>query len=338
MNRIIFKKGKQKTFLIDVKSIGKYSNKKIGKLCGVHGRTISGWLSEKTSMPLGSAKKLAKIFLVKLPNDCEIKPAFWYTKQAGHIGGMKRFKKYGYLGNKESRRLGGIRAQITHRKLGTKFKQRKKIIIPRRSEKLSEFIGILLGDGGIGKYQISISLNSSTDFEYSNFIVKLINELFKIELYKTVREKNCLQIIASSISLVEFLTKEGLPQGNKVRYQVDVPSWIKKGRYYRKACLRGLIDTDGCVYIDNHISVKGKKYSNICLDFTNRSFPLLDFIYESLLKLSFQPQRYKYSIKLRREADIWKYYKQVGSSNQKHFKKFNDFFKNKFNKERSHSG
>jgi len=44
----------------------------------------------------------------------------------------------------------------------------------------------------------------------------------------------------------------GLVLGNKVKQQIDIPEWIKSNNNFSLACVRGIIDTDGCFYTNSH--------------------------------------------------------------------------------------
>jgi hypothetical protein len=59
---------------------------------------------------------------------------------------------------------------------------RKVITLPPESTALSELIGILFGDGGIGNnWQITVSLNSIADLEYSTHVSSLFEKLFHLK-------------------------------------------------------------------------------------------------------------------------------------------------------------
>lgn len=121
----------------------------------------------------------------------------------------------------------------------------------------------------------------------------------------------------------------GIDVGSKVRNQVEVPNWIKNNPDYAKKCLRGLFDTDGCFYVDKHL-INKKLYKNPGMNFSNRSVPLLNFFLETLYGIGLAPRQcWKYSVVLRREGDIVRYFCEVGSSNPKHLDKFRDYFKEK---------
>lgn len=250
--------------------------------------------------------------------------------EAARLGGLARQAKYGNLGTEKGRSLGGLRSQITHSKKNTGFYILKKIQLPKRSKKLAELCGILAGDGHVGVYQTSMTTNSLTDVQHALYVQKLFEGLFKISA-SIIKKKSCnaVVVVISSKTVCQFLSSLGLTSGNKVHAQLDVPSWICKNKSFRKAFLRGLFDTDGCVYVDNH-TVKGKLYRNIGIAFTNRSLPFLSF-FKSTLELSgFHPtQKSRFIVFLRRESEILRYFEHVGSSNQKHLHKLDEYLKQK---------
>lgn len=327
MKRIIFKKGKQRFFLS--KAIENSSILKLANDLKINRRTMSGWYGEESSMPADIVKKICKRYEVSFPENVEVKDQFWYTVKAGKIGGRKTRKIYGNPGTAIGRRKGGVRAAEINSQLHNNFKKRKIVKKPEKSGILSEVVGIVLGDGSIAKYFISITLNSETDQKYAEWIKKTLKRLFNITAKIFICERNALQIFIRGVNLVEIMQNLGLTIGNKVKQQIGVPDWIISNPEYSKSCLRGLIDTDGCVYFDRH--KKGDIfYSNICMDFTNRSKPLLDFVYNTLIGNGFSPRIYGYSIKMRKESDIIKYHKIIGFSNKKHEDKFCSFVRKKY--------
>jgi intein/homing endonuclease len=64
-----------------------------------------------------------------------------------------------------------------------------------------------------------------------------------------------------------------LPRGNKLRMGLTIPQWILKDPSYSVACVRGLMDTDGCLYVHRHTTL-GSQYRNIGLCFTSLSTDL----------------------------------------------------------------
>ncbi|MDO8564653.1 MAG: hypothetical protein Q7R88_01520, partial [bacterium] len=144
-----------------------------------------------------------------------------------------------------------------------KKSHRKHVILPKYSIQLAEFFGIMMGDGGINNlWQATITLNSIKDASYSIYISDLCKKLFGIlPVLRKRKERNALVVSLASTSIVDFLVAQGLSRGNKLKNGLKIPEWILKEKSYRIACVRGLIDTDGCMFVHIH-RVKGKVYKN----------------------------------------------------------------------------
>ena len=116
-------------------------------------------------------------------------------------------------------------------------------------------------------------------------------------------------------------------KGNKVRQQVKVPNWICDSMEYSMACLRGLFDTDGSFYIDRH-KHKGKLYKSAGICFTNFSKPVLNFFADTLDNLNYHPTRSSSNhVVLRRQLEIKRFFSEIKPANDKHLKKFKNFYK-----------
>ncbi len=246
--------------------------------------------------------------------------------EAGIMGGLARQAKYGDLGTPEGRRLGGLRSLATHKKYMTGFNLLKKVKSPKYSVALAELCGILAGDGHVGTYQVSMTTNAQTDKQHAIHVQTLFTEIFQIQA--TISKKsdsNAVVVVVSSKALCDFFKKIGLTQGNKVHEQLPIPTWIERNRSYTQAFVRGLFDTDGCVYSDTH-NISGKTYENIGIAFVNRSLPLLNFFKDTIESLGLNPtQKTKHAVFLRRKKDIVQYFEIIGSSNEKHVKRFCKF-------------
>lgn len=126
----------------------------------------------------------------------------------------------------------------------------------------------------------------------------------------------------SSYELCRFLEIKCFKSGNKVKNNVPVPDWVKNKNSYVRACIRGLFDTDGCVYLDKHI-IKGIKYQHVGLAFTNYNENILSFFKNSLISFGFHPtHKTKNYVFLRRKKEIDLYFKLIGTSNSKHSDKY----------------
>ena len=201
----------------------------------------------------------------------------------------------------------------------------KTIKKPKNSKELSELIGIILGDGNInfhdrknaGTYSLRICGHQINDFEYlTNFVSPLITKLFQVKpKFYSSKVSKAFYVIANSKELVNFLLNMGLKNGNKIENQVDIPKWITKDSNFSKACLRGLIDTDGSIF---RMSKKDPKL--IRMSFKNHNLQLLKTVRHTFIKLGFHPSKiiHDETIFISRQKDIENYINEIGFHNQKH--------------------
>jgi len=166
-----------------------------------------------------------------------------------------------------------------------------------------------------------VTLNRHDDKAYSEYVRKVFRKLFHEEPRVYIRE-SVVNIVLSRSRLVDFCTSIGLKIGDKVRQSVDIPSWVKRRAVYRIACVRGLMDTDGCIYNECH-SIRNKRYCYPRLSFVNHSIPLRRSVFAILSALGFSPtMRNNRSVHLESRDDIMQYFNIIGTSNPKHRMRF----------------
>lgn len=195
---------------------------------------------------------------------------------------------------------------------------------PRKSEDLAEFVGIMLGDGGITRYQVTITFHSRDEKEYSKFCTKLIKRLFDVPVgIHYDKESLSVDFIISRSELVRFcIEKLGLKKGNKIKQQADIPDWIKQNKRFAIACVRGLIDTDGCVFTHRY-KVNGKFYNYKKLCFTTYSGLLRQSVFNILQNIGLNPRlAQRRDVRLDSVKDMQKYFQLVGSHNLRHLKRY----------------
>lgn len=326
-SRVFFSCGKQGEFLLSAKKDLNITWKSLADISGTSIRNLTDWKNEKYSMTLSAVERICRKRNVTIPTDIVIKDAYWYTSKGARAGGKAIVEKYGSVGGDPEHRK--KKWQEWWEQEG-KFKPSKITqALPFRkpvfSEELAEFVGIMLGDGGISKHQFTVTLNSVTDKEYLKFVEKLIRKLFDVSM-GAYRDKRSLakRIVVSRIGLVSYLTNVvGMKAGNKVKQQVDIPVWVKENRSYSIACLRGLIDTDGCIILHQYLS-KGKRYQYKKVGFTSRSYPLIKSASETLLILGIKHRIMKngWDIKIEAGKDVERYFQVVGTHNSKHEKRY----------------
>ena len=115
------------------------------------------------------------------------------------------------------------------------------------------------------------------------------------------------------------MESKGLKTGNKIKSQVTIPQWIIENKKFLQACLKGLIDTDGCIH---HMSKRD--HNLLRITFTNYNQKLLYDTRAAFIKLGFNPSKIIRSrdFYLSRQEEIRKYLKEIGFSNKKHIDRF----------------
>lgn len=318
MDRLSFNPGLLKKFIADVRVKLGLDTNELALLVGLSGRTIRDWGEEKFNPSSEAILKLSRLSGVPIPKH-KILSQYWYTTKAAKLGGKRTYELHGLLGTKETRSKGGKNSWLKRRNNPELLKKyMNSITKPKESTDLAEFIGIMLGDGGLTTYQCTVYLSSETDQEYAKYVKELIKKLFRLTpgIHKHKKWK-MLKVSVSGMNLVEYLKQKGLCIGNKVLLQAAVPQWIWSKPEYMRVCIRGLIDTDGCFTLHKYkVNKKEYCYPKIC--FSNRSQPLLSFVYQGLKQFGFNPKKtYKYGVWLHSQNEVRRYLKEIGTRNLK---------------------
>lgn len=143
--------------------------------------------------------------------------------------------------------------------------KKAKILVKNHSAKLAELIGIILGDGNIwvkngGYYYVRICGDAKKEKDYLlNHVNPLFESIFGVKMHLRRHNKDTgLILTKGSKNIVFTLNRFGIPSGSKIKNNVGIPSWILSSKKYTRACIRGLIDTDGSVF-----PLKGRNYPYI---------------------------------------------------------------------------
>lgn len=329
MTRLVFQLVDQISFFKEIKEVSGLDRDALGKMVGIGGRQYGDWARGKFLPQEEAVSALSKKFNVVVPHIVEKREEWWSGRINGRRAALVKYRKYGYFGRltREDRSRGGVECQRRikanpdyYRSLGLRVRNVFKS--PEKSSALAEFVGIVLGDGGLTRNQLRITLNSVADRRYVEYVKNLIRDLFGYEPSVWKRKNiKAVDVVVSGVGLVELLSDFGLSVGDKVKRQVGVLAWVRNSYEYSKCCVRGLMDTDGGVF-DHSYGVKGKSYHyrKVCL--TNRSVPLLEFVYSFLHRIGV-------SFRFGGGNKVWiygsdgvdKYFKVVGSSNYRLLKK-----------------
>lgn len=191
--------------------------------------------------------------------------------------------------------------------------KRNDVFLPRkRSPKIAEFFGIMLGDGNLSHFQVMVTLGNK-ESTYARYVQGLMQELFGGIPKITTRKTGYVDVYLGSTRVTQWLMQEGLVF-HKVTSQVNVPQWIFSKKVYIRALLRGFFDTDGSVYELRH---------GIQISFTNMSNPLLHSLHNMLCALGYSPSAISaHRVYLTKRTDIERFFHEIQPANAKHRRRF----------------
>jgi hypothetical protein len=321
MARVYLRQDEQAHFLQNVKEATGLTWNRIAEICGVERHTLRAWRDETWHMSHRALLRLSRLSGVPVPSIVEIVSEKERRRRAATKGAHARAAIYGPVGTPEGRSKGGRTTQKRRREhpewYRGRFSTRKPIRIPEKSPRLAEFVGIILGDGQISSLQVIVSNHAEREREYNAFVGELVHDLFALEASQNLRPKNSLNVVVSSIALVEYLETMGLHRGSKVARQAGVPAWIFEDIEYIRACTRGLMDTDGSIFLRRQ-RYRHHEYRFLELHFSNHSQPLLVGMEQLLSHLRFTPKRSKRGVTMYRQDEIKRYFEIVGTHNPHH--------------------
>lgn len=195
------------------------------------------------------------------------------------------------------------------------------------SEKLAEFVGIMLGDGCIGKYrcrsdggekiqtQVKITLHREERM-YAKYVEGLFDDLFGFvpPTYEK-KSENIVEVRSFRRKLFEFLTEElGLKESPKWG-KATIPEPCLKNP---ESVLRGYFDTDGSVVLtDNNGTLYPRLEMKICPS------PMRDQMEKILGDCGFNFGWYeigkgKVRVQMNGESQLEKWLDEIGIANSKH--------------------
>ena len=314
MNRIKFKRGFQKEFILSILIQKNISLRKLSEIIKYNYSSFKSFYQERTLMPdelVQSLCNFANIDFNKLQIE-EIYPSNWGAIKGGKKGIRSLFKKYKSK-LKKWRSKGGKQSYL-------KSKKSRNLKIPGISKKLAEFIGVHLGDGTLTKNFLRISGDRDFDQPYFRYLTNLIIELFGISPSLTYdkRDSKTMYLTICSREMCSFLNKKYcLPFGDKIKNKAMIPKQILSNNSLTKACIRGLTDTDGFV---------GKSGNAFKIVYSSSNKNLSNQFANSLVKLKILEKCYpKENIEITNSKSVNNFFKSVGSSNLRHIVRFREF-------------
>jgi len=122
-------------------------------------------------------------------------------------------------------------------------------------------MGIAVGDGNLSNPNgRAVRLRVTCDTKYPR-LIKNIMETIRIILpdnkVSVVKRAKTYIDISCYSNQWELILGWKVGKGSKYQQQVSIPDWIQKEKKFVRLCLRGLIETDGSIYMD-----RGYRYVN----------------------------------------------------------------------------
>ena len=248
-----------------------------------------------------------------------------FYKKIGRKGGLARIEKYGNPGTKEGRSKGG-KISSEKNKLNPNFKS--KIILPpfKKNALLAEVLGVFFGDGHLSKFQASITLDSQNDSEYVEMMIEIFSKLTKLHVgCRKRKDSRAFEIVVSSKSFVEHLNSLGMPAGNKLQKGLPIPVWIKGNVLFSRSFIKGVFDTDGCVFSDRK-KYKNKIYHYLGVNISSASKDFLDELSSLLMESGISSTlTSSKSLMVRRSEDVDLFFKIIKPRNPKHLTRYQKF-------------
>lgn len=194
------------------------------------------------------------------------------------------------------------------------------------SPNMAELIGAIIGDGNIYKNRyVEISGDKVLDSDYFKWklLPIVVNELSYTPRIRTGSFGIHLRINNKKFTI--FLNNLGIQSGKGKAYDVLIPKLISQNWKLSKACIRGIIDTDGCLSFDKR-KVYKTPYPRIILHIRNRGLSLQLYRlfkangFKATLSKQMTPWGEAHTVYLNGKTQVLKYIKEIGFSNNRHLK------------------
>jgi len=190
-------------------------------------------------------------------------------------------------------------------------------------EKESEILGIMFGDGSMskvgGSIQITVTGHKFEDRDYwIKHVCPLFAEVFSIKMKVRYRPyEKTMDVYTYSKKVALRLRTWGMPLGLKNEGKLQPTVELSE-----KEFVRGLFDTDGCIYR------KHGQYKQI--QFKSSSKRLMEYAREILKRLGLHPSNIgkdetRHKFYLCRQKEVNMFFEMMVPTNEKHLKRFKEF-------------
>lgn len=201
------------------------------------------------------------------------------------------------------------------------------------NREIAEFLGALSGDGLIGIYgdrsnqfMIQFAGHAVDDKKYMQHLAKLLEEFEVAAIPKYRVKNNTIWMYVYSKKLLHILNKDyKFPIGKKGDRLVILDEIVQSEALIRRF-IRGVFDTDGCVFLDKRKTYK-KPYPRIRLEIVSQKLfkeiaNYLHHYFKTYQRERNRPRHQKtYILEIYGHKNLEKWMDLIGFSNEKHLKK-----------------
>lgn len=321
--RILFKnKEDRELFFNQVKSNLNLSWKDIGRQFNVPKASFERYRSGKLSTPEELYNKLKDFSNLEI-DDSNI---YVLEDNLGQIKGGKKAYKINKTKFDEGRLLGS--------KSIKKKREIEEIIFKLELNKdICELAGTFIGDGCFNVYNnklYHIEFSGDTRYDlpyYEEIIIPILKSIIpdiKPHFYYGHNRDNSLRVVFYSKKIFIFMKDFlGFTPGKKT-FTIKIPDKIiLAGDEFIRSTIRGIFDTDGCVFLDRRKKYKNP-YPRIFLQTVSK--PLYDQLYPYLSRefkmyTRFNEKRQIYIMEIYGLEQVRKWMNIIGFSNNRHLSK-----------------
>lgn len=226
----------------------------------------------------------------------------YVTKKVAHAAVMKLVD----IGVSKSPAGNGVRVRVPP---AAPLQNRESAIV------LSYIVGVALGDGNLSRPNgRATRLRISCDSTYPHIaeeIMKALRFLLPLNRVSKVKPRGgCFDISVYSNKLNDWMPWT-VGMGPKKAQKARVPSWIRNDVTYSQNCLRGLIQTDGCIYVDRGYTMVN--FTNNCKELAGDVHTMLERLgYRPRLMISNNAGLIKYTTRVARVSEVARLIRDIG--------------------------
>jgi intein/homing endonuclease len=248
-----------------------------------------------------------------------------------HLSSATVYKySMGLLLSKEAELRLATRQRKRQQAFAKKYARKRRVAL---TKELAEFTGALLGDGclskyfakseGIYRYETAFT-GGKTDFPYyETFLKPTLMKHFGFKGRLFLRKDGSTRFHIKSKKVYNFFLSLGVESGEKT-VNLKIPEKIFRSNRLSLACIRGVANTDGCVYLrgkNNRLSFQLHMNAKALLAQTKKILERNGIFTTNIVKNGCNA----YVLAIHRQNSVARFLKLVGFSNEHHINRLKSF-------------